>query len=705
MDTSTHTTPFDLDTFLAQPRLGGLVLAPDGSRLVIGVATPAPDGSRFRTALWQVDPDGEAPPRQLTRGAPSEAPVGFLPDGTLLFTAPRPDPDATADGDPPAALWALPADGGEARLLVSAPAGITGATLATGSDTVVLHSSIHPQVDTLAADREHATARRDAKVGAQLLEDYPLRLWDHFLGPREPGRWVFEVPPEPDTPTITTPAAATTGDGSGGSDDDGTDDVEAAVDEPRLLARGTGLALAQGALTPDGRTLVTGWGRRAGTAERNDPAVLANDLLAIDVATGDRRVVVADGRDWAPVSVAPDGTRVACLIEEIGEPGRAERLRLGVVALDTGAVTELADALDRWPNNPQWLPDGDALVFEADDRGHRRIFRVDVDTDTVTPLTADGAYTDVTVAPDGASLYAMYATVDTPPRPVRLDTSTPAQPPTGLRSPVGAAPADVRLERLEATADDGTTIGSWLVLPTDVDDPAPLAVVIHGGPRGSWNTWHWRWSPHVLAAQGYAVLLPDPAQSTGYGQDFHDRGWGTWGDEPYTDLMAAVDAAERHEAIDASRTAALGGSFGGYMANWIAGHTDRFRCLVTHASLWNLPAFHGTTDIGLFWETEFGDPYLDRSRYEEHSPHRFVTAITTPMLVIHGERDYRVPFSEALMLMTDLKRNGVDARLLYFPDENHWILKPQNARVWYETVLNFLGEHLDDTPFERPALL
>jgi dipeptidyl aminopeptidase/acylaminoacyl peptidase len=695
-------TTFDLDTFLAQPRLGGLVLSPDGQRLVIGVATPAPDGSRFRTALWQVDPAGEAPPRQLTRGAPSESPVGFLPDGTLLFVAPRPDPDATPDGDPPAALWALPAGGGEARLLVSTPAGVSGVSLATASDTVVVHSAIHPGAETLAADRDHDKARTDAKVGAQLLDDYPLRLWDQFLGPREPGRWVFEVPPEPDTPTIAKPSPTDATPADGGDPDA---DAEAAVDEPRLLVRGGALTLAQGALSPDGATLVTGWGRRAAIRERSDPGVLANDLIAIDVATGERRVVVADGRDYAPVAVSPDGRMVACLIEEIGQPGRSERLRLGVVALDTGAVTELADELDRWPNNPQWLPDGHALVFEADDRGHRRIFRVDIATDTVTALTADGAYTDVTVAPDGATLFAMYATIDTPHRPVRLDTSTPAQEPIELRSPVGSKPANVRVERLEATADDGTSIGSWLVLPTDVEGPAPLAVVIHGGPRGSWNTWHWRWSPHVIAAEGYAVLLPDPAQSTGYGQDFHDRGWGSWGDEPYTDLMAAVDAAEQHADIDATRTAALGGSFGGYMANWIAGHTDRFRCLVTHASLWNLPAFHGTTDIGLFWETEFGDPYLDRSRYEEHSPHRFVTEITTPMLVIHGEQDYRVPFSEALMLMTDLKRNGVDARLLYFPDENHWILKPQNARIWYETVLAFLGEHLDDTPFERPALL
>jgi dipeptidyl aminopeptidase/acylaminoacyl peptidase len=261
------------------------------------------------------------------------------------------------------------------------------------------------------------------------------------------------------------------------------------------------------------------------------------------------------------------------------------------------------------------------------------------------------------------------------------------------------------VERLLATADEGVEIGSWLVLPDDADGPVPLVVMIHGGPLGTWNTWHWRWNPTVLADRGYAVLLPDPALSLGYGYDFIARGWGRWGDEPYTDLLAAVDAAVAHEAVDAERTAAMGGSFGGYMANWVAGHTDRFRCIVSHASLWNLEAFHGTTDTGLVWEREFGDPYLDSSRYHDHSPHRFVGEIRTPMLVIHGEHDYRVPISEALTLWTDLSRHGVDARFLYFPDEHHWVLKPQNARLWYQTVLAFLDEHLRGHDFERPDLL
>jgi dipeptidyl aminopeptidase/acylaminoacyl peptidase len=264
-----------------------------------------------------------------------------------------------------------------------------------------------------------------------------------------------------------------------------------------------------------------------------------------------------------------------------------------------------------------------------------------------------------------------------------------------------------RVERMSATAGDGEEIGGWLVLPpgASATDRAPLVVFVHGGPVGTWNAWSWRWNPHLLAAKGYAVLLPDPAISTGYGHAFVQRGWGRWGAEPYTDVIAAVDAAVERPDIDADRTALMGGSFGGYMANWVAGSTDRFKGIVTHASLWELRGFHGTTDYGPDWEREFGDPYTDPSRYEEWSPARLLSNIKTPMLVIHGERDLRVPISEALRLWTDLRRHKVPARFLYFPDENHWILKPQNARLWYETVVAFLDETVRGEEFRRPALL
>jgi dipeptidyl aminopeptidase/acylaminoacyl peptidase len=211
-----------------------------------------------------------------------------------------------------------------------------------------------------------------------------------------------------------------------------------------------------------------------------------------------------------------------------------------------------------------------------------------------------------------------------------------------------------------------------------------------------------------MVARGYAVLLPDPALSTGYGRDFISRGHGEWGGRPYTDVMAITDAAVARPDIDQSRTAMMGGSFGGYMANWIAGHTSRFRGIVSHASLWALDQMFGTTDTPAEWRRIFGSPLAQPQRYAASSPHLHAASIVTPMLVIHGDKDYRVPIGEALRLWTDLAGapgGRAGSKFLYFPDENHWVLTPGNAVIWYETVLAFLAQHVLDEPWRRPELL
>jgi dipeptidyl aminopeptidase/acylaminoacyl peptidase len=212
-----------------------------------------------------------------------------------------------------------------------------------------------------------------------------------------------------------------------------------------------------------------------------------------------------------------------------------------------------------------------------------------------------------------------------------------------------------------------------------------------------------------LAAEGYAVLLPDPALSTGYGQEFIQRGWGAWGGPPFDDLMAATDAACAHPRIDATRIAAMGGSFGGYMANWMAGHTDRFAAIVTHASLWALDQFSPTTDHAYYWRREM-TPEMTAA----NSPHQFVGRIATPMLVIHGDKDYRVPIGEALRLWYELlgasalpagEDGSSPHRFLYFPSENHWVQAPQHTKIWYQVVIAFLAEHVLGESAELPEML
>jgi len=439
-------------------------------------------------------------------------------------------------------------------------------------------------------------------------------------------------------------------------------------------------------------------------------AARRSTLVRIDTVTGDRVTLVdeADADVYNPV-LSPDGTKLAFIRETLTTPESAPRMTLQLYDFGSGAVTGVADGWDRWPTSLAWLPDGSGLVVTADDGGRGPIFTIDLWGQPVRLTADDAAYTDVRVAPDGESIYALRASYEAPPHVVRVDLRSGEI--TALRGPDTLPELPGTLTEITARAEDGSTVRSWLALPTGAAPhaPVPLLLWVHGGPLGSWNTWSWRWNPWLLVAKGYAVLLPDPALSTGYGQDFVQRGWGQWGKAPFTDLMAITDAAVAQPEIDPKRTGAMGGSFGGYMANWIAGHTNRFDAIVTHASLWALDQFGPTTDAAWYWQRE-----MSPEMAVENSPHLYVADITTPMLVIHGDKDYRVPIGEGLRLWYELLAESglpadddgkTDHRFLYFPDENHWVLKPQHTKIWYEVVTAFLSEHVLGEDVALPEIL
>jgi dipeptidyl aminopeptidase/acylaminoacyl peptidase len=667
--------PLTLERFYSTPRLSGLRLAPDGSRLVVAVTRPGPEANQYRTALWQVDPADKVAPRRLTRSAAGESQAAFASDGSIVFTSARPDPDAKADPDNKImALWSLPA-GGEARLLLAPDGGVEGVAAARDAAALALGIPLHPEAADLDDDAKRTKARKDAKVGAILFEDYPIRYWDHWLGPQRQRIFAAPMPPG-----------------------------EEAKLKPRDVTGDAGPAFLEADfdISPDGRTIVTSWG------DWSKPPATLQDLVLLDVESKTRRKLTAGDAYYFHPRFSPDGRFVAAIRATFGTPKEAAVPDLWLLDLATGQGRSLSPGKSLWPESLVWAHDSSAVFFTAARLGWQAAFRADL-TGELTVLVSEGSLSDLCPSPDGKTVYALRATMSTPARIVRFSARGENQTPVELRKRINdrGTAGNGRVERLVTRAGDGQEIGSWLVLPPDASagNPAPLVVGVHGGPLGSWNGWHWRWNPHLFAERGYAVLLPDPAISLGYGQHMLQRGWGRWGETPYTDIIAATDAALKRPDLDAKRTALAGGSFGGYMANWVAGHTDRFKAIVTHASLWDLRPFHGTTDGGVDWEHEMGDPYTQPELYDGQSPAGHVGKIKTPILVIHGERDFRVPLSEGLTLWTDLMRHGVAARFLYYPDENHWILKPRNARLWYETVLAFLDEHVLGKEWVRPELL
>jgi dipeptidyl aminopeptidase/acylaminoacyl peptidase len=683
------TTPFhDLNDYLAVPRVGGLRLSPDGTWLAANVQMLSPDNKKYLTSIWRIDAAG-GPARRLTRSAEGEGGARFLPDGSLLFTSKRPDPDSSKkDENGGSALWLLPSGGGEARVIATLPGGVSAVETAAGADTVIVSSPV------LAADagddKEKRKARKDAGVTAILHETVPVRHWDHDLGPDDLRLFVVTVAPED-------------ADASSAADE-APDEGAAGSENVRDLTPDAGRALLNQsfAVSPDGTQVAVGWWQWRGGVQSH------SELVVIDVATGKRTTLASDPEfDYDSPRFSPDGQAIVAERQTHGTPEKAPEVTLVTVPVGGNGGTEaavLTPALDRWPRSPEWGISGRSVYFTADDGGRHPLLRAATSGDVARVTPDDGYYSDVNVAPGGI-VFALRMTVGEPSTPVKIDPATgefERLPAPGQRP---ALPGT--LTEIETRADDGHPVRSWLVLPegASADAPAPLLLWVHGGPMMSWNNWSWRWNPWLMAARGYAVLLPDPALSTGYGQDFVQRGYHSWGDRPFRDIMAITDKATARDDIDESRTAMMGGSYGGYMANWIAGHTDRFKAIVSHAGLWTLDQMFGTTDSPQFWRPQFGDPLTQPEMYERNSPHHHIENISTPMLVIHGNKDYRVPFGEALRLWWDLNRHDDEAKFLYFPDENHWILGPGNAKVWYETVEAFLARHVFGEPWRRPELL
>jgi dipeptidyl aminopeptidase/acylaminoacyl peptidase len=399
------------------------------------------------------------------------------------------------------------------------------------------------------------------------------------------------------------------------------------------------------------------------------------------------------GMDTTPAA-SPDGKWLAWT-SMARATYEADRLVVKLMELKSGKVIALTDAWDRSVSSLAWAADSKSLLVTAQDVLETPLFRVDL-KGKVTRLTAHGNIAEAMPLKNGGVVYAINSITE-PSDLVHMDAKGKTTRLTNVNANTLAALDPIHYQKFNFVGANGDQVHGQIVKPQGATGKLPVLLLVHGGPQGTFNnSWSYRWNPAVMAAQGYAVVSIDFHGSTGYGQKFTDsinKNWGGW---PLEDLQKGMNAVGKIDTqLDTANACALGGSYGGYMMNWISGNwPDRFKCLVNHAGIFDLRAMAYETEELWFDQWDNGGPWTTRSDAEKWNPVNYVAKWKTPTLVIHGEKDYRIPYSQSLATFTALQQQGVESKLLVFPDENHWVLKPKNSIQWHRTVFDWVGKYL-----------
>jgi dipeptidyl aminopeptidase/acylaminoacyl peptidase len=485
------------------------------------------------------------------------------------------------------------------------------------------------------------------------------------------------------------------------------------------------------AFSPDGKELAI--------TENNDPvrAISTNaDIFTLDLtnpAAKPVKVSTSPGGDFSP-AYSPDGKYLAWR-SQARASYESDKFRLMLYDREAKTTKNLLPKFDRWVEEFAWASDSKAIYFVSENRSNAPVFVLELlgqpreypeefDLNFASKPVMNGTYSGLHSLPNGTSLVMTRMAVDSPGEVNLLDTHMVGHtahtmpitseiislPMGGTRTPLthlnDALLSQLDLPKMESfwfTAKDTTKLQGFIIRPPGFDAAKkyPVKFLIHGGPQGAWgDSWSYRWNAELFAANGYVVVMINPRGSTGYGQAIVDGVNGDWGGKPFTDLMEGLDYAEQHYSfIDKDRECALGASYGGYMANWVLGHTARFKCIVSHDGMFNPESAYGTTEELWFNEWEFkGKPWDYYGKPDSENPFRkwapMLSAknFKTPTLVIHGQLDYRLDVSEGFQLFDTLQRLGVPSKMLYFPDEGHWVLKPQNSQLWYKTVNDWVDQ-------------
>jgi dipeptidyl aminopeptidase/acylaminoacyl peptidase len=641
-------------------------VSPDGKWVAFTVSTQDIETNSGDSHIYVVSTSG-GKVRKITGGDGSERYPRWSPDGkSLAFVSTRHEGRSQ--------LYVLPfRRGGEAKRITNVLTGASSPVWSPDGKKLVYVSRVYPKCRTQECNRKEFLARKNSQVKAEIYDSLLYRHWNHWRHGRV--KHLLEVP------------------ASGGE----SRDITPGPHDVPPIALGSSQDFA---FSPDGEKLCF--------VKNTDKLVAAstnNDLFVMPAAGGNPKKITPNrANDTMPV-YSPNGRYLA--YRAMKRPGyESDRRRIVILDLETNRRRVITEKFDRSVSEMVWSRDSSKIYFTAADRGYVPIFSVPASGGTVETVLDEVMVRSLSLTPDGRSLVFTSQSNDAPAEVFRYELATKELDQlTKLNAELMKSRKLGKMKSFWFKGAGDERVHAFLLMPPKPTQPEdenkkiPLVMLIHGGPQGMFgDSFHPRWNSQLFAAPGYAVLMINFHGSVGYGQAFTDSIRGDWGGKPYVDIMRGLRAAlKKFPRLDERRVGAAGASYGGYMINWIGTHTDRYRCLISHAGVYDLTSMYGATEELWFPEWEYrGPPWgpTKKSQYQRFSPSNYVQAWKTPTLVIHGQHDYRVPVTQGMQLFTALQRRKVPSRFLYFPDENHFIQKPKNRLLWWKTVHGWFSRYL-----------
>jgi len=656
--------PFTFEDMMALKRIGDPQVSPDGRWVMFSAIDVNLQENTKKPHLWIV-PAAGGESKEITSGQMGENRGRFSPDGkSILYTS-----SATGSSQ----IWIAGFDSetgtpsGNARQLTSLSSGADGAQWAGDGKHILFVSEIYPECKDDACNKARDEELAKSPVKAKVFTRLFYRHWSSYT--RFKRSHLFIVPSEGGSPADITP---------------GDHDV------PPFSLGGQDLY----AISPDGQELAF-----TSNIDEVEATSTNNDVFVVPITGGTPKMISSSpGSDSTPL-YSPDGRYIAYR-SQARAGYESDRFRLLIYDRKSGATTDLTRNFDRWVEAFSWTPDSSEIYFASEDAGTSPLWRVKASGGEAEQAVA-GFNDEPAFAPDGKTIFFSRMSIQAPNEIYKAAVSTSgkaqAEQLSHLNDTTLSQIEMTPLESFEFAGANKTKVQGFMLKPPGFN-PAqkyPMKFLIHGGPQGAWgDDWSFRWNPELFAANGYVVVMINPRGSTGYGQKFIDEINGDWGGKPYVDLMRGLDYVEKANSfLDKERECALGASYGGYMINWLLGHTTRFKCAVSHDGMFNDVSAFGTTEELWFNTWEFkGTPWTNPDIYRKWSPNLSASKFKTPTLVVHGQLDYRLDVSEGFQLFTTLQLLKVPSKMLYFPDEGHWVLKPQNSRLWYKTVNDWVDQ-------------